>query len=184
MNKDWGWEDVPNMPEWWEKRAHLERYEWAAKDVPLGRVADCACGMGYGTKMLRDAGHDAAGFDASHEAVALARKRYPGCEFHVMDAQHAEFPDYTTLVCFETLEHLVNPYAFVEKLRVKKIFASAPIIPTVGVNPHHRHDFKLEGAGSFRDMIEQRFRIVDSFLQRSPDGTPVYQVVRGLAKTR
>ena len=59
----------------WVRYQHLERYRWAAKFVAGKRVLDVACGTGYGTAILANAGATQVdGFDCSPEAVAFARK--------------------------------------------------------------------------------------------------------------
>src|SRR5208337_4385431 len=40
----------------WVRYQHLERYRWAAKFVAGKRVLDVACGTGYGTALLANAG--------------------------------------------------------------------------------------------------------------------------------
>lgn len=178
------WLDVPNLPDgFWEKGAHLSRYRWVVGQedrVSFGRVADAACGMGYGTQMLRDGGLDAVGFDCDPNAIALAVERYGG-EFHQLDVQHATFRAFKTLVCFEILEHLVNPWRFIEQVEVQTIFASAPIIPTKEFNPFHKHDFTEQG---FIDLIQtsrpgyKSYSVVQKWDQWAPDGRMMYRVVR------
>ena len=59
------------------RRDHVARYEWAAKIIPAGsRVIDFACGVGYGTRVLCDAGHAAFGYDIDTEAHAYAVDHY------------------------------------------------------------------------------------------------------------
>ena len=59
------------------RRDHVARYDWAAKQLPAGsRIADFACGVGYGTRVLADAGHLVTGFDIDDEALAYAGKNY------------------------------------------------------------------------------------------------------------
>ena len=63
------------------RRDHVARYEFAARVLPTpSRVIDFACGVGYGTRILGDAGHQALGFDVDKEAIAYARKHYAGHE--------------------------------------------------------------------------------------------------------
>ena len=177
------WMDVPNLPDSdAEKRLHLERYEYAAKALTGMRVLDCACGMGYGTAMLNAAALWTVGVDLDPEAIALARKRFPAPYFWIGDIheQIAAFsPCIDALVSFETLEHLTDPENVVQRLpgSIKTILASAPIIPTVGINLAHRTDFSQD---SFRALIGSRFKIVYERLQDGPNGKPLYLMLHGV----
>ena len=61
-----------------ERRLHLARYEFAT-GLPLGdRVLDCACGTGYGTRILaRAEGRAVLGIDLSEDAILEARQSAP-----------------------------------------------------------------------------------------------------------
>src|SRR5512141_3027969 len=57
---------------------HLERYRLAAEYVKGADVVDCACGTGYGSAMLAQAGaRSGQGVDLDREALAFARLRHP-----------------------------------------------------------------------------------------------------------
>jgi 2-polyprenyl-3-methyl-5-hydroxy-6-metoxy-1,4-benzoquinol methylase len=136
--------DIPNLPDSdAEKRLHLERYEYAASVLTGLRVLDCACGMGYGTAMLREVGIFAVGIDLDQNAIQLARQRFPCCFFYIGDIHDCVIEGYEALVSFETLEHLKDPENVIQRLpaSLKTIIASVPIVPTVGINPSHRSDF-------------------------------------------
>jgi len=50
------------------RRDHVERYLWAARQLGAScRVVDFACGIGYGAKILAEAGHQVVGFDRDAE---------------------------------------------------------------------------------------------------------------------
>lgn len=145
-------------------RLHLERYDFAARRARPGRVLDCACGVGYGTRRLVDrcdAVTEAVGVDLSPDAVAYARERYghPRISFRASDAMSLEEPDgFDTVVSLETIEHVPDPEGFVERLVALLrpggvLVASVPTTPSVDLNPHHRHDFT---ARSFRRMLARR----------------------------
>ena len=56
---------------------HLIRYELAKEFVKDKTVLDIACGSGYGTKILAEAGaREVEGIDISEEAIISARKNY------------------------------------------------------------------------------------------------------------
>ncbi len=68
---------LPDVPEenYWFRR-HLAVYEWIAERVRGLRVADLACGEGYGSDVLARTAADVVGVDANPEAHEHARLRY------------------------------------------------------------------------------------------------------------
>lgn len=143
---------------------HLERYRFAARHARAGRLLDIACGVGYGTRLLRDEREQvsfALGLDLSEESIAYASERYrrDGVEFRVGDAMRFEDPEgFDTIVSLETVEHLSSPAGLIDSLvsllRPNGILiASVPTTPSVDVNPHHRHDFSEK---SFRRFFAQQ----------------------------
>lgn len=112
------------------RRDHVARYEFSARALPPGsRVVDYACGVGYGTRILADAGHDAIGFDCDSEALEYARAHYrkhdsPQGIFRRSNGNApGELGDYDAAVCFETIEHIEDPRPLLKALRV-----SAPLL--------------------------------------------------------
>lgn len=112
------------------RRDHVARYEFAARTIPAGsKVIDFACGVGYGTHVLAEAGHDARGFDRDEEALAYARKHYgapgaKGADFQGADGNApGDLAEYDAAVCFETIEHVEDPRPLLKALR-----QSAPLL--------------------------------------------------------
>lgn len=91
---------------------HWHRYAWARGLVAGKDVLDCACGEGYGSRLLADRARSVVGVDVDPEAVAHARKRYAAdkLEFVEADALDLPFDDdrFDVVVSFETLEHLAD----------------------------------------------------------------------------
>ena len=142
--------------------AHLARYAWAAGFVrPNDVVLDAACGMGYGSVILRFGSRcrQVLGLDSSRRAVDYARTVYgamaPQVEFRVATLPGLEFIADNSLDCvvsFETLEHLADPAAFLaEVLRTLKpggrFLCSVPNrwVDETGrdPSPHHLQTFDL-----------------------------------------
>jgi SAM-dependent methyltransferase len=143
---------------------HLERYRFAAGYARAGRLLDIACGVGYGTRLLRDENQQtrlALGVDLCEESVAYARERYgcDGVEFRVGDAMQFEDPEgFDTIVSLETVEHLPHPAKLIDHLvsllRPNGVLvASVPTTPSADVNPHHLNDFTER---SFRRLVAQQ----------------------------
>lgn len=125
------------------RRDHVARYEWAAKLLPAkSRVIDFACGVGYGTRILAEAGHKAHGYDKEPEALAYADKHYSvaGTMFVHADAcTPPAMPEVDAAVCFETIEHIEDPRPLLKALRV-----AAPVllasVPNDQAMPWRRED--------------------------------------------
>ncbi|MDO8683112.1 MAG: class I SAM-dependent methyltransferase [Armatimonadota bacterium] len=137
---------------------HTARYFWAAKVLnkkcPGGRVVDVACGVGYGSKILADAGFLVTAIDKSVEAVAYAKKHYAHdhISYVVEDADNiGNIGIQDAAVCFETIEHLRNPQALLDSLRCAPLLlASVPNeekFPWRRQKFHYRHYTTLEFAG-------------------------------------
>src|SRR4051812_29152909 len=80
----------------WVRHQHLERYRWAGGFVPGQRVLDAACGTGYGTARMAEAGAARVdGFDRCLEAVAFAARNYarPEVNFAVAPVERLPVPD-------------------------------------------------------------------------------------------
>jgi 2-polyprenyl-3-methyl-5-hydroxy-6-metoxy-1,4-benzoquinol methylase len=158
-------------------RIGTERYAFAASRARPGRLLDCACGVGYGTRLLSERAsvvEQALGLDISEAAIAYARDHYENgrTAFRTGDAMCFEDPEgFDTIVSIETIEHLPDPAGFVERmlslLRPGAVFvASVPTTPSVDANPHHLHDFSER---SFRRLFVAHGLVeVDHLTQDQP----------------
>ena len=100
---------------------HFHRYAWARGLVEGLDVLDCACGEGYGSRILADAARSVHGVDIDPATVEHARKRYAtqGLEFTRASALELPFDDdrFDAVVSFETLEHLAEHDALMAEFR-------------------------------------------------------------------
>src|SRR5450432_3102307 len=134
-------------------KLHMDRYHFAGKHLLKGIVADIACGAGYGSYLLATQYGDKVlqviAVDNDESSISYAKSRYahPNITFVKDDITkfipHIEFQN---IVCLETLEHLPNPYRFVnhiaQYLQIGGLFiVSVPITPSMDANPFHLHDF-------------------------------------------
>jgi len=101
---------------------HLARYRFAARLVEGRRVADIACGTGYGTQMLAKAGATCAlGMDISEDAIAFSQMNdgSPNASYVTADAQKlTDISDgmFDLVVSFETIEHLPDVEAYLNEM--------------------------------------------------------------------
>lgn len=112
--------DRPNI----EAAVHFARYA-VCKNLAKGkRVLDVACGEGYGSYMLKEAGAAyVVGVDVSHESVAKAERlfakeglKYQAADVADLDSLFAE-GEFDVVVSIETIEHLADPTAFLESIK-------------------------------------------------------------------
>jgi len=91
---------------------HWHRYAWAQRMVGGLDVLDCACGEGYGSRILSDTARSVTGVDIDSASIQHARRRYgrDGLEFVEAGAIELPFDDdrFDAVVSFETLEHLAE----------------------------------------------------------------------------
>jgi len=142
------------------RRDHTARYHWAAKSLPSGsRVVDFSCGIGYGCKILAQAGHKAHGFDLDAQALAYAGEHYsdPSAFFSKRDGNSpGDLGECDAAVSFETIEHIEDPGPLLRALH-----KSAPIlfasVPNEDVMPWRRESDGATTAFHFRHYTKAEF---------------------------
>ena len=182
---------------------HVDRYAFAQPLALGARILDVACGVGYGTDMLKRSGAKlAVGVDICREAVMFAHLTYgsAGTLFVIGDAVELPFSDgaFDLTVSFETIEHVPIPADFLSEVyrtlsRYGTLIISTPnrrvwspgsvgrMRPT---NPFHVHEFEqLE----FHALLRRFFPLVGMFAQNElssmrylVDYSPLARVVRPL----
>jgi SAM-dependent methyltransferase len=171
---------------------HLDRYRFAARRVRGRQVLDCACGTGYGVRMLRESGGAAwvVGIDIDDKAIQYA------CQNHQVDA--------TIFICssgdrlpladdsvdivtsFETIEHVPDDVALVEEFyRVLRadgiLIISTPNQWPLAGTPHHVREYDRS---SFLKVLEPRFECAELYNQNSGSDTPLnHGQLQGIAVT-
>ena len=161
---------------------HVERYKLAAEYVRDADVVDCACGTGFGSEVLRQAGaRSVQGVDLDRGALEYARSRHAHDGITYFEASALRFAPASqpsVWVSLETIEHLPNPTAYVARVakvlpKGGRFIVSAPVTVSTDGNPHHLHDFtrasfrRLLTTHGFREVraVEQslRFSLGDLF---------------------
>jgi O-antigen biosynthesis protein len=140
---------------------HMHRYQLAGQLVAGLHVLDAACGTGYGSLMLREAGAvSVTGVDIDGPSVERAKIDYcqDGITFMQGDVLQLPFTDesFDAVVSFETIEHVPKGAAWIrEAARVLKVgglfIVSTPnravTNPTIyfeerPFNPHHLFEYR------------------------------------------
>jgi len=106
----------------WLQHEHRTRYEWAARLAQGRRVADAACGTGYGAQQLLAGGAvQVDGYDVSVDAIEEARRLHaaPGARFEVADVTRLPTQDrtYDLFLSFETIEHIQDDIALLREVK-------------------------------------------------------------------
>jgi 2-polyprenyl-3-methyl-5-hydroxy-6-metoxy-1,4-benzoquinol methylase len=104
---------LPDVPEenYWFRR-HLAVYRWIAERCEGRRVADLACGEGYGSAVLAERAAEVVGVDANPEAFEHARLRDRAANLRFERALVEEFDDghpFDAVVFLQTIEHVREP---------------------------------------------------------------------------
>ena len=148
--------DVPEESYWFAR--HLAVYEWIAPQVAGGRVADLACGEGYGSDLLAAAGAvSVVGVDANPDAYEHARLRYVRDNLRFERTLVELYDEPCDAVVFlQTIEHVRNPGEILARLmslvgRGGIAFVSTPNVLTLAPagaersgNPWHVHEYRPE----------------------------------------
>jgi SAM-dependent methyltransferase len=162
---------LPDVPEenYWFRR-HLAVYEWIADRVAGLRVADLACGEGYGSDALARKAADVVGVDANPEAHEHARARYtrPNLRFERGLVEGFDEPR-DTIVFLQTIEHIEAPERLLEGFAATApvSYVSTPNRLTLAPpgaeksdNPWHLREYT---AAEYRDLLAPRFARIDLY---------------------
>jgi SAM-dependent methyltransferase len=160
---------LPDLPEenYWFRR-HLAVYEWIAERCRDQRVADLACGEGYGSEVLARTAAEVVGVDANPEAHEHARLKYtaPNLRFERgLVEQFAEPRD--AIVFLQTIEHVHEPEALlrgfaaaapVSYVSTPNRLTLAPAGAEKSDNPWHLREYTIE---EYRELLEPCFARVE-----------------------
>jgi SAM-dependent methyltransferase len=163
---------LPDVPEenYWYRR-HLAVYEWIAERAHGRRVVDLACGEGYGSAVLGRTAASVVGVDANPEAFDHARRKYTGGNVSFeRDMIETWSGDVDCVVFLQTIEHVQDPDAVLERLRDVVgphgvVYVSTPNVLTLAPegaersgNPWHVREYRPQ---EYRALCERHFGNVD-----------------------
>lgn len=163
-----------------EREGHEFRYRLAAGFAAYNDwVLDAACGTGYGSKFFSHS-HFYRGVDKDPQYPDSAYRKFIAADLEswepISEGFDTTFP-FDVAISFETIEHLPNYDHFITVLkRAKKwILVSVPVVPTVGINPWHVHDFAPgEMVGLFEDDDWRLYQMV----QQPSESSEIYVFCR------
>lgn len=130
------------------RKDHIERYRFAAERLKDKTIIDCACGIGYGSKLLAEKNTHVKAVDIDQEAIDYGKKHYfhDRLSYVVADASTiGPFTGYDAIVSFETIEHLKDPLPMLRRFAqtADTLICSVPnelIFPYHdNILYHHRH---------------------------------------------
>jgi SAM-dependent methyltransferase len=162
---------LPDVPEenYWYRR-HLAVYEWIAGRAVGLRIADLACGEGYGSIVLAEGAAEVVGVDANPDAHEHARLRYrrPNLRFERGLVETYEGPC-DAIVFLQTIEHVADPRALLERFaRAAPVsYVSTPNRLTLAPegaqksdNPWHVREYT---AAEYRELLAPHFASVELY---------------------
>jgi SAM-dependent methyltransferase len=158
--------DVPEENYWFQR--HLVAYEWIAERVGGLRVADLACGEGYGAEILARTAAEVTGVDANPEAYEHARLRYRRPNLRFERGLVEEFTGPCDAICFlQTIEHIAEPERLLQRLAAATPLAYittpnrlmlAPPGAEKSDNPWHLREYTL---AEYHALLEPHFSRVE-----------------------
>lgn len=161
---------------------HLDRYHFTSSFVANKRVLDIACGTGFGSKIIADAGASSVlGVDISAESIAYATTHHSGLGITYLcasaDSLLLQDAQFDVAVSFETIEHLEDSIRkkYLQELhRVLKkdglLIISTPNKKITTPwrkkpnNPFHVLEFTFDTLCS--ELQDSGFRVTDVYGQR------------------
>jgi ubiquinone/menaquinone biosynthesis C-methylase UbiE len=132
-----------------EKYASPKLIDFAVQNAGK-KILDLGCATGDYSNTLKFIGYECTGVDINPEYIEKAREK--GIDAYVMKGDHLEFPDnsFDTVLLFEVLEHLANPY---NVLKEAKRVAKQNILITV---PNCTQFTELKAASlTYDHMLEE-----------------------------
>jgi SAM-dependent methyltransferase len=158
--------DIPQENYWF--RRHLAVYEWIADRVTGVRVADVACGEGYGSDLLARTAGEVVGVDANPEAFEHARLRYRRPNLRFERTLVETFDERCDAIVFlQTIEHIADPAALLERfaalapvsyISTPNRLTLAPQGASKSDNPWHLREYAAE---EYRELLEGQFAHVE-----------------------
>lgn len=175
------------------RQFHLDRYRFASARVFGKEVLDCACGTGYGVRLLCHAGQAARviGVDVEGRAIQYAWMTHNAGRTYFIAAPGDRLPlvdeSVDVVTSFETIEHVPQDAALVGEFhRVLRpegvLIISTPNQWPLADTPFHVREYDRD---SFLNVLAPRFECVELYNQNSGSPTPLnHDQPRGIVPTK
>jgi SAM-dependent methyltransferase len=165
---------------------HLRRYEFAAERLGDGtfrsgkanpcRVLDAGCGVGYGARLLAEAGCVVRALDADEETIEFAARHFDHSRITwiVGDVCRIRIPMQDAAVCFEVLEHLDRPGLALARFP-RRLICSVPNQAVIPKGPDNfRHHVRHYTPDAFGCLLEGAgYEVIEKAMQIDASGAPI-----------
>ena len=160
---------LPDVPEenYWYRR-HVAVYQWIGERCAGRRVADLACGEGYGSDLLAERAAEVIGVDANPQAHEHSRARYRRSTLSFRRGLVEDFDEPVDAIVFlQTIEHIHDPDRLLARLaeHAPIVYISTPNRLTLAPpgaeksdNPWHLREYDQ---AEYRALLEPHFARVE-----------------------
>lgn len=166
---------------WYE---HWHRYHWISGFITNKKVADLACGEGYGAALMAQFAHHVTAIDVDAPTIQKASEKYQhinNLSYAVGDVLDTAIPSGTldAVVSFETLEHLEQHTALLKEFKRVLHEEGVLILSTPDKNVYsgseHHNEFHLKELkeAEFKQLMAQHFDHVLYFGQQFQLGSAI-----------
>ncbi|MCB1581992.1 MAG: class I SAM-dependent methyltransferase [Marinicella sp.] len=164
---------------WYE---HWHRYHWISTFVNDLKVADLACGEGYGSALLAQHAKEVTGVDFNAETIQKATDKYQtfkNLKYIQSDVLSAPMQDHAVdmVVSFETLEHLTTHHTLLKEFKRLMKPNGLLVISTPdktvysGSEGHNEFHLKELTHQEFTNLIDSHFKHALFFGQQLQTGS-------------
>lgn len=138
---------------------HVHRYALCRESVAGKRVLDLACGTGYGSALLAQAGAEVTAIDISPEAIREAKARHGDhVKFLIADCHDLPFEDgkFDVVVANEMIEHVEDHDALIAQ--AKRVLAEDGLFLVSTPNKPVYNRYKAPNVFHVSEMDIEEFR--------------------------
>jgi len=169
---------------------HKQRYDLAKSMVSTDmNVADCACGVGYGTYLLTDNVKTIIGFDISDDALKHANNHFKLQNNSFIHADNILDSKFDFIISFETIEHMDENAGDVFLTNFKnvlkpggKLLISTPLNKTNkkhNVTPYHIREY--DDYEFPEKLVNNGFKVIKMYGQGSDFHKKLYKNNSGIS---
>ena len=183
------WEKFPKFYDWIQILATGGYLSKISKDLLFlenKSVLDIGCGTGTLIEYLNPKSY--FGVDINSEFIKLARKKYPGFKFKILNIVDEKFPDgeFEFVFMMNVLHHLTDDQIIKVFKKIKKSGYSREFVIVESKPDNFLGKFlgKFDAGSNFReyhnlrDIIEKHFKIKSIKIITAPIGTYKYLIAR------